>query len=193
MDYIKNRVERIQKPVEKILKAQGITKPPIPVDRIAQARGARLRYVPYDGEMSGMLAREDGNIVIGINALHPKTRQRFTIAHELGHLELGHLDVLYESGLHVDRNFRNFRDTPRREIRRDELSSQAVDIAEIEANAFAAELLMPTQMIEREVRKYGVDPDDDELIHSMAKKYHVSMQAMTFRLAKLTETLMLRS
>jgi len=193
MDYVKNRFERIQKPVEKILKSNGVIKPPVPVERIALARGAQIRYVPYEGEMSGMLAREDGSIIIGVNALHPKTRQRFTIGHELGHLELGHLDVLYESGLHVDRNFRNFRSTPRREIRRDELSSQAVDIAEIEANAFSAELLMPMQMIERDLRKYGVDPDDDELIHDLARKYQVSMQAMTFRLAKLTENLMLKS
>jgi Zn-dependent peptidase ImmA (M78 family) len=193
MDYVKNRFERIQKPVEKILKAHGVVKPPVPVERIALARGTQLRYVPYEGEMSGMIAREDGVVVIGVNALHPKTRQRFTIGHELGHLELGHLDALYESGLHVDRNFRNFRTMPRREMRRDEVSSQAVDIAEIEANAFAAELLMPTEIIERDLRKNGVDPDDDELILSLAKKYQVSVQAMTFRLAKLTENLMLKS
>lgn len=193
MDYVKNRFERIQKPVEKILRANAVTKAPVPVERIALARGAQIRYVPYEGEMSGMIAREDGVIVIGVNALHSKTRQRFTIGHELGHLELGHLDVLYESGLHVDRNFRNFRTTRPREMRRDELSSLAVDIAEIEANAFSAELLMPTQMIERDLRKYGVDPEDDELIHDLASKYQVSVQAMTFRLAKLTENLMIKS
>lgn len=192
MDYVKNRLARIQKPVEKILKAHGVIKPPVPVERIALARGAQIRYVPYEGEMSGMIAHEDGVIVIGVNALHSKTRQRFTIGHELGHWELGHLDGLYESGLHVDRNFRNFRSMPRQEMRRDEVSSQAVDIAEIEANAFAAELLMPTQMVERDLRKYGVDPDDDELIQDLAKKYQVSMQAMTFRLAKLTESIMLK-
>ena len=52
--------------------------------------GALVRYAPFDGQMSGLLHRsEDGNrAVIGVNSRHPTVRQRFSIAHELGHLAL---------------------------------------------------------------------------------------------------------
>src|SRR5690242_20712862 len=123
--------EQIKKLVEQLLNLVKVNEPPIPVERIARIRGTQLKYVPFEGDMSGLLFHEDGYIIIGVNELHPKTRQRFTIAHELGHLELHSHDEL-----HIDRNYRIYL--------RNQLSSQAVDPAEIEANAFAAELLMPT-------------------------------------------------
>jgi Zn-dependent peptidase ImmA (M78 family) len=130
-----------------------------------------------------MLAREGENFIIGVNTLHPKTRQRFTIAHEIGHLELNHLEQYGEHEILVDRHFKV--------MLRDEKSSQASDPMEIEANAYAAELLMPTAMliVERELRSSGVDYEDDELIHNLANRYKVSRQAMTFRLANLAELL----
>src|SRR5437868_2237389 len=65
-----------------------IASPPVPVERIARGLGAELRFVPYEGNISGMLFHDEGTVIIGVNALHPRTRQRFTIAHELGHLLL---------------------------------------------------------------------------------------------------------
>jgi Zn-dependent peptidase ImmA (M78 family) len=57
-------------------------------------------------------------------------RQRFTIGHELGHLTLHHgHDLILERLVRL-----NFRDAT---------SSTANDEEEIEANHFAAELLMP--------------------------------------------------
>lgn len=162
----------IQKSVERLLKLVDNNEPPVPVERIARLRGIHLRYVPFEGEMSGLLFQEGGNIIIGVNELHPKTRQRFTIAHELGHLELHN-----RSEFHIDRNFRI--------LLRDERSSQAIDPTEIEANAFAAELLMPKIMLERDLRGHMVDYEDDELIRNLANRYKVSLQAMIFRLTNL--------
>jgi len=184
MALTKRKSEHIQKSVAELLKNIEVTKPPVPVDRIAKLRGAEIRYVAFDGDVSGLLAREEGQVIIGVNVLHPNTRQRFTIAHEIGHWELNHLDLYGENEIRVDRNFKM--------MLRDGKSSQATDIAEIEANAYAAELLMPTFMLigERELRS-GLDYEDDELIQTLATRYKVSTQAMTFRLANLAEVLTL--
>jgi Zn-dependent peptidase ImmA (M78 family) len=162
----------IQATVERLLTASGVTQPPVPVERIARYLDAQLRYEPFEGELSGLLYQENGQIIVGVNALHPKSRQRFTIAHELGHLVLHN-----RNKLHVDRNFRvHLRDTR---------SSQAVDSAEIAANAFAAELLMPTALLRHDLEGYAVDYEDDELLHSLAMRYKISLQAMIFRLVNL--------
>lgn len=145
---------------------------PIPVDDIARKLGVTLRYEPLEGGMSGVLFREEGgNPVIGVNELHAETRQRFTIAHELGHLQL-HEDVLYVDGL----------------VRRDHKSSLALDPQEIEANAFAAELLMPRSLILRELKRRvpeGKVVDPAKLVRALAADFDVSEQAMEFRLVNL--------
>ena len=179
MPLSKRKTEQIRKSVEMLLQLASVTKPPIPVERIARLRGAEVRYVSFEGEVSGLLAHEGTHTIIGVNALHSRTRQRFTIAHELGHLELNHLDLHGDNEIHVDRHFKV--------MLRDEKSSQASDPMEIEANAYAAELLMPASMLisERELRSDGVDLEDDVFIRNLAHRYKVSAQAMTFRLSNL--------
>ncbi len=167
---------QIREAAEELLRQAKVDKPPVPIERLARRLGAEVRYEPLEGDLSGMLFLEEGGrAIIGVNALHPKSRQRFTIAHELGHLRLHEC-----SGIHVDRKF---------PIRlRDERSSQAVDYEEIEANGFAAELLMPAAMLEADLDGYAtdfVDYDDDDLIRHLADKYKVSTQAMAFRLLNL--------
>jgi Zn-dependent peptidase ImmA (M78 family) len=155
-----------------------VTNPTVPVERIALLRGAEVRYVSFQGDISGMVALEGGQALIGVNMLHAKPRQRFTIAHELGHLELGHLEGAGEHAIRIDRDFKV--------MLRDKKSSPA----EIEANAFAAELLMPTSMLrnERELT-LGLDTEDDRLIHLLASRYKVSQQAMTIRLGSIANLL----
>lgn len=166
--------KKVWKAADALLQLGQVTEPPVPVERLARLRGAQLRFVPYEGDLSGLLFQEDGRIIIGINAIHAKTRQRFTIAHELGHLELHHGDELY-----VDRGF------PIQ--RRDGQSSQATDPTEIDANAFAAELLMPRRFLTRDVQAapQSLDYEDDEFVRLLADRYKVSVQAMLFRLTNL--------
>ncbi len=70
--------------------------------------------------------------------------------------------------------------------RRDVRSSHAVDVDEMEANGFAAELLMPTAMLERDLEGKDPDYEDDELTRRLANRYKVSLQAMAVRLATLS-------
>lgn len=155
-----------------LLEQAGVLGPPVPVEQLARMCGAMVRYVPFEGEISGMLYHEDGQSIIGVNALHSPTRQRFTIAHELGHLELHQ-----QERFHLDRNFRT--------LHRDQHSAEASDTNEMEANDFAATLLMPAAWLERELVGRTIDYEQDEELRSLADRYRVSLQAMIFRLVNL--------
>lgn len=173
---------------QELLKLAGVVEPPVPVERIARLRGAEVRYVPYQGKMSGLLYQSGKNIIIGVNALDAKTRQRFTIAHEIGHLELHALPLenngVLNNGLHIDRGF-PFSEASAFYAERGELSSQGTDAQETQANAFAARLLMPATMLQHDLHGCLVDWEDDEFIRSLASRYKVSLQAMIIRLTTL--------
>jgi Zn-dependent peptidase ImmA (M78 family) len=165
------RLSRIDEHVNNLLRSNRVTKPPVRVDAIARNLGALIKYEPFDDGISGVFYRDNRNVVIGVNSLHHPNRQRFTIAHEIGHLVLHGLDV------HVDKGYRM--------ILRDSKSSQAVDPMEIDANRFAAALLMPADLVRHDVRKYIHDVEDDAELKQLAKRFQVSTQAMAFRLANL--------
>jgi Zn-dependent peptidase ImmA (M78 family) len=156
-----------------LLKAVGVTEAPVPVERVAAHLRATIRYEPLEGELSGMVHRRaDGDSVIGVNSLHPLRRNRFTIAHEIGHL------VLHTDELHVD--------DPLPVGFRDGRSATATDPKEIEANQFAAELLMPEPFLRRDLaRKRRTAPLTEGEIEELADTYEVSIQAMTIRLSRL--------
>jgi Zn-dependent peptidase ImmA (M78 family) len=59
---------------------------------------------------------------------------------------------------------------------------------EREANAFAMELLMPTAFLQAELAKMGgIDIEDNEKLAALAKRFRVSQQVMTIRLAKFMD------
>lgn len=144
--------------------------PPVPVERIARAMKIRVQYAPLDGDLSGMVAMQDDVPVIGINALHHPNRQRFTLAHEIGHFIL-HRNLI-EGSVHVDKQI----------LHRDIMAEAGTDWREIEANAFASELLMPDALLEAQPSATGIAFEDDEVITSLATKFRVSDAAMRFRL-----------
>jgi Zn-dependent peptidase ImmA (M78 family) len=166
-------VEIIRQYARDLLQKCRITTLPIPVEMVARTLKAQIRYQPFDGELAGMLVRgADGETVIGVNSLHHTNRQRFTIAHECGHL-------LFHKGkdVHIDRTFRI--------NKRDSVSSQAIDPDEIEANRFAAELLMPIDLVLEDLGQAEFDVENDEDLKALAAKYQVSVQAMTHRVTNL--------
>jgi Zn-dependent peptidase ImmA (M78 family) len=162
---------RIHEHVNRLLRSNHVARPPVRVEVIARNLGAIIRYEPFDDDISGVLYRDDQNTIIGVNSLHHPNRQRFTVAHEIGHLVLHELDV------HVDKGYRM--------ILRDSKSSRADDPLEIDANRFAAELLMPENLVREDVRKYIHDVEDDAELQQLAKRFQVSTQAMAFRLGNL--------
>ena len=140
----------------------------VDVDEIARNLGTDVRRRPLDTGLSGLMHRRGQHVVIGINEGHSSTRQRFTVAHELGHWLLNHGDTVVDT---VER--------------RDELSAQGTNVNEMEANAFAAELLMPGDWLREEGPPRMLSPLDEDFIQRLATKYQVSREAMTFRLINL--------
>ena len=68
---------------------------------------------------------------------------------------------------------------------RDEISSTGTKEQEVEANAFAAELLIPAASLRERVEQQAVDPYDDATVHRLARTFGVSAQALTIKLVRL--------
>ena len=160
---------------QKILDKLKLTEIPIDPSVIAKKLGARVeKDFDFDRmDESGRIEKIDGEYVIWINPIDAPVRQRFTLAHELGHLEL-HL----KTGK-VER----FEDTPVTLYRIDKESNPQ----EWEANRFAAELLMPSDKVKEVFEELNEYPlyEEYEVIESMAKKFEVSQAAMRIRLMQI--------
>jgi len=158
---------------EELLTAGKVKSAPVDVERLASMVQAKIHYEPLEDEISGLVTRtEDGAALIGVNKSHHPNRQRFTIAHEIGHLLLHDHELL-----HIDRAFPI--------ALRDANASLGTDAVEIEANQFAAELLMPTELIQKDVKKLLNKVEPEEATEQLAAKYKVSVQAITIRLTAL--------
>jgi len=169
------RRKHIRHLVDRLLSQHQVRHAPVPVVAIAEALGIVVHESSTQDGLSGFLYRDRKQdlTIIGVNADHHSNRKKFTTAHELGHYLLHDFQ-----DVHVDRDFKVWL--------RSDTSSKGTEIEEKEANLFAAELLMPTQILEREIRDIGhIDLDDGEVLDELAGKYGVSVQAMTFRLAYL--------
>lgn len=159
----------IEKKATTLLQQCGALQAPIAVEKVVRHLG--LVAQPQSlAEVSGVLVVEDGRGVIGYNAAHSSVRQRFTLAHEIGHY------VLHARGtgqkLFVDKSV----------FKRDEGSSKGEHKEEIEANQFAAALLMPAALVRSEVARLGLDLEDEDAVGTLAKRFNVSTTAMHFRL-----------
>lgn len=167
------RYSLARRKAKELIREGKVKRPPVPVENLARFAGATIHYEPFAGQISGMVHRQPkGAAIIGVNSFHALTRQRFTIAHELGHLLL-HKD----EKLHVDEKspigFRN------------QESSLAVNDQEIEANQFAAELLMPATLLDKEIEKLPQNIEVEDAVARLAEGFQVSEQAMTLRLTRL--------
>jgi Zn-dependent peptidase ImmA (M78 family) len=156
-----------------LLRKFGLIEPPIPVDEVAENVGALIVRNNFDGSESGFTLRDGKRIIIGINTRTSRKRQRFSIAHEIGHVVLHPLNTLI-----VDHSVRM--------DWRDDVSSLGTNRQEIEANAFAAALLMPQEMILNWIKGFASQASSrDELISELARVFDVSTEAMDFRLINL--------
>ena len=70
-------------------------------------------------------------------------------------------------------------------LMRDSLSSAGVNEMEVEANLFAAELLMPAPFLSQSLEDELIDIDDERTVNAFAKEYKVSASAMRFRIGNL--------
>jgi len=159
--------EEIEKIIEQIFKNFDVKEIPIPVEKIVEKLNIRIKRSPAPSdEISGILIRKNGVALIGVNNTESHVRQRFTIAHELGHFML-----------HPAKDaFVDYRDNQAGVIRNSK---------ERQANMFAASFLIPRKQITSDVRKISKGGIFESEIESLAKKYDVSKEAMNYRLINL--------
>jgi Zn-dependent peptidase ImmA (M78 family) len=159
----------------KLLEKFDIVKPPVQVEKIARWLDAHIRFSPLDDEISGMIYIRDDIPIIGVNSLHRPNRQRFTIAHEIGHLVL-HRELMTRE-VHIDRQFNV--------LRRDNKSATGIEKVEKEANQFAAELTMPLAFLGKAIGDHKIDIDDVVFIRALAQQFKMSEDAMKIRMVNL--------
>lgn len=106
-----------------LIAEMGFLEPPIDVERICRRLGVELVY--FNGRVGKVLGASVSiptpagrHTVFSINSRLSLGRKRFTIAHEIGHLLLGHLECTQHNAWH-----------------------------ERDANRFASELLMPEDIL----------------------------------------------
>lgn len=164
------KTKEISGTVKSLLEKFRVRRAPVPVEKIAKGLGIEVKALPGDDEISGAIIRTKERVIIAVNPAHHSNRQRFTIAHELGHFYL-------HEGLerHVDQNFRI--------AWRNADSSKAINWTEIQANRFAAELLMPTHFLEADLNK--LQTVEKRTVALLADQYKVSPDAMKIRLSQL--------
>ena len=160
-----------QRAIEVLIKNDLFT-PNFRIKDLAKKLNIKLIAEDLDDDVSGFFVLTDNNLpVITYSTKGGDKRARFTIAHEIGHF----LMHSKEQPIFIDK-------TPKI-LFRNSASSTGEIFKEKEANAFAAALLMPKDLIERVIINA---PDDvEKAIKYLANEFGVSEQAMTFRLSNL--------
>ena len=145
-----------------------IGNPEIDVIKIAEVLGCTIKY-SFLVSKAGSHNLESKEILV--NALDPDYRQRFTIAHEIGH-------NVYDHG-----GVRN-RITQDQRISGEENSF--VDILiERQANDFASKLLMPKKLlldVKKHLEESNEIRNERQEVTKLAEKFNVSYIAMEYRL-----------
>jgi len=151
---IKNKLN-IRNQALSLLKECNITETPIRLSPIIKHLEISVQpdnsNIPALKKISAFIDLEDKLLIYNDN--HPVVRKRFSVAHELGHYTLKHT------------------------IKNDNFNLNSSDHREIEANIFAAELLIPFEWIKKDLK---ITPS----IPKLAIKYWVSEIAMGWRITK---------
>lgn len=154
------RHREARKRAVQVLEMIGIKDAPIDIAGVATYLGFDVIPFDFPDNVSGVTFIAKDLKSIGVNRNQASTRQRFSIAHEIGHYLLGH-EAFDEETIHVEQGqwFMNSH------IQQEQ-----------EANEFAAELLMPRFLLDRE--DIGKDID----VSGLSGKFQVSEQAFWIQL-----------
>lgn len=144
----------------KRLRQGGLLNPPVDVYDVAEFLGLEIVEEVMDDEMSGYIEPRRSGWVIGVNKFHHPNRQRFTIAHEIGHFVLHRptervVDITFARRL------------------------GARDRIENEADQFASDLLMPADEFRRVVTA------GEHSLDKLASMFNVSVLAAKVRAQSL--------
>lgn len=167
---IERKLRDAEQIAEKLVRDEGLALP-IDVLSIAAGRGIQVVAKPATTEgVSGMLIRSGERFAIAY-ATHIKSEgfQRFSIAHELGHYFLeGHPDAVFREG----------------EVHQSRAGFCSADQYELEANHFAAGLLMPRHLFDVAAGRYS---DGMDAVKGLAADCKTSLTASAIRYSELAD------
>lgn len=151
---------------------------PVPIEDIAFALDItdikELRTEGFEGGLVALSGKAEG--VILVNRRSRPKRQRFTIGHELGH---------FVNMWHEPTAGQQFLCTSTDMLRSDAWSTDRAVRMEVEANTFAAELLMPRKQFRKHIRtRAGADL---EHVLWLSEKYRTSKEATARRYVALQD------
>ena len=143
------------------------TEPPINIYLMAEQLGIYVKPTFLD-KAAAVVHRADEKRKtppwILVSSAQPIDRQRYSIAHEIAHLLLHEEELLINHPHYYKRHF---------------------DQREIDAESFAAELLMPQELIRNSVQKWKAHDTLEEAVFLLSYLYQVSFAAMSKRLSEL--------
>jgi len=127
-------------------------------------------FRPLENMWGGAVSTQNTDGVL-IHAKLPRELQRFTLAHELGHILLDH-----------ENKFDDERSLLERTVDKDDTSTE-----EVAANRFASELLAPRELIRQNAERQGWTKDqldDPENIYQLSLRLGISFQAACWALVE---------
>lgn len=153
-------------PKEAQIVQKHMSEAPVKIGALAEELGLKVVRSPLQPTISGMIrpsSEAPAGFEVLVNKFETPERQRFTVAHEIGHYLLHRSDIgpgvidsiMYRSSL-----------TSRKET---------------EANQMAAYIMMPTEVVSAELLKLG-GLDVPDVVNILADRFRVSAPAMRIRL-----------
>ena len=156
MENDTGRIGFARKKARQIIKDARITNPPVIlrkiIDFLSKEFDIEIIKTDFKGEYDGITVTIGDSHTVGFDENNPINRKRFSIAHELGHVVLGHTN-----------------------IKNNDYDHESKDCRELEANEFAAELLVPFEFLKKDIAN-GIQ------VKELTLKYYVSEQMLWNRI-----------
>lgn len=143
-----------------------IIKPLVPLGALAKDLGINVQLSALPANRSGLIRKRGDGYEIKINRFESRSRQRFTLAHEISHylLHRDTIDRKGEAGLQDSVLYR----------------SGEPERIEFEANRLAAEIVMPRALLDAKIKTFAGNLSE-EAVESLAEQFGVSKAAMEVR------------
>ncbi|SRR6266851_702478 len=154
-----------ERPAEELLRRLGITEPKqIDLDAIAWHLGAAVRYRRMDSADATIIGSER-RAVISVNSSRIETRQRFSLAHEIGHWQRHRGRILFCTPKDIGNPERSAND------------------AERQADRYASDLILPPYLLRprlENLQRLELAP-----LHKIAAEFNASMTATLLKIVAM--------
>ena len=161
MSAVRNQF--VRQMAKRVLAESKVRVPPVDLLQILSANGIGYEEVnDFPDTVDALIIADGQKFYAAVNARQHLHRQRFSLAHELGHFFL-HRDGMPEDAVTID-------NPPSEEV-----DAPTKSPAETEADLFAGELLVPLEMLKPHVGKG---------IHELSKLFVVSEHVISIAISK---------